>query len=45
MLVGRGFSDSDIDKWEFWRLQYIIDDIIKIQEEKEQGNSLDKLIL
>jgi hypothetical protein len=45
MLVGRGFSDRDIDNWEFWRLQYIIDDIIKIQEEKEQTNSLDKLKL
>jgi hypothetical protein len=43
MLVSRGYSDSDIEKWEFWRFQYIIDDIVKMQEEKDGTSSLDSL--
>ncbi len=45
MLVNRGFSDGDIDKWEYWRFQYQIDDIIKMQEEKENNKTLDSLKL
>jgi hypothetical protein len=45
MLVSKGYSDSDIDKWEFWRFQYVIDEIIKMQEEKESNTTLDKLKL
>ncbi len=45
MLVSRGYSDSDIDRWEFWRFQYIIDDIVKMQEEKENNKTLDNLKL
>ena len=45
MLVNRGYGDSDIDKWEFWKFQYVINDIIKMQEEKENANTLDGLKL
>lgn len=38
MLVKMGFSDSDIDKWDYWRFQYTIDDIIQMQEEKQNNN-------
>lgn len=34
-LVSRGFSDTDIDSWEFWRFQYIITEIILMNKEKE----------
>ncbi|MFM2392480.1 MAG: hypothetical protein RLZZ546_457 [Bacteroidota bacterium] len=43
MLVNRGYSDGDIDKWEFWRFQYVINDIIKMQEEKETSQTLEGL--
>lgn len=38
-LVSKGFSDSDIDKWEFWRFQMIIDEFVKEQTEKENKNN------
>ena len=43
ILTKRGYSDSDMDKWEYWRFQYIIDIIIKMQEEKENTTSITNL--
>ena len=39
MLVSKGYNDSDMGKWEFWYFQYIIDEFIKIQEEKDNKNN------
>ena len=38
-LTIKGYNDSDIDKWEFWRFQYIIDLIVKEQTDKENKNN------
>lgn len=39
-LVKFGFDDFSIGLWDFWRFQYTIDEIVKIQKEKENQNSL-----
>ena len=45
MLVNRGYSDTGINSWAFWKFQYIIDNIIKSSENKEKKSidSLNKL--
>ena len=42
MLVNRGYNDSDINKWAFWKFQYVIDNIIKASENKDK-NSIENL--
>jgi hypothetical protein len=43
MLTKRGYNDNDMDKWEYWRFQYTIDIILKIQEEKDNNTSINNL--
>lgn len=44
LLVQRGFSDRDIDNWEYWRFQSNIDLITKMSEPKSESFDVDTVL-